>query len=134
MKFLTLFALLMTTQAFAQDSISDIDRDITEGKIQAAEADSLKDAQKNVDQKFQQVSLLLSKVIETAYQRASVGSDEFREDAEYAHSGFVARILDIKADQEALARKQIMPDLATLKKDEARLDKLISDITAFLSK
>jgi predicted phage gp36 major capsid-like protein len=132
MKFLTLFALLMTTQAFAQDSAQDIEREITEGKIQAAETDALKTAQKNVDQKFQQVSRLLSKVIEIAYQRGSVGSDEFREDAEYAHSGFVARVLDIKADQEALARKQILPDLASLQKDESRLDKLITDIQAFL--
>jgi hypothetical protein len=129
MKFLIAFSLLLSTPIFAQD---DIERDITEGKIQAAEADSLRYLQRSIDQKLQQVTLLLPKVIEIAYQRASVGSDEFREEAEYAHSGFLARVLDIKADQEALGRKGIQPDLSTLKKDEQRLDKLISDIKAFL--
>ena len=127
MKYLIALSLLMTTPIFAQDQ-----QDITEGKIQAAEADMVKDLYKQVEQKQQKAYALVAMVAEVSHERYSVGNDSRREEAEYAHVGFVARLQGIREDREALERKEIQPDLIALQNYSKRLDSLIADMQAFL--
>lgn len=132
---LILSSLLLSTPIFAQDDSQidrDVERDITEGKIQAAQALWLKDMDKAVDQKQQKASALIVLVANKAHERVSASDDSAREEAEYAHVGFVARLQGIREDREALARKEIQPDYATLQNYSKRLDTLIADLQAFL--
>ena len=59
---------------------------------------------------------------------ARYSDDIAKEEAQYVHSGFVARLQDIREDQETYDRKQLIPDLATLQKQDRKLDKLIADL------
>lgn len=126
MKYLIALSLLMTTPIFAQDN------DITEGKIQAAEADWIKTLSKGVEEKQQKALALIALVAESANERVSIGDDSHREEAVYAHVGFVARLQGVREDREALARKEIQPDYAALQNYSKRLDSLIADMKAFL--
>jgi hypothetical protein len=127
MKYLIALSLLMTTPIFAQAF-----DDLTEGKIQAAEADWLKGLENGVAQREQKALTLIGAVAELSNERFSIGNDIRREEADYAHTGFVARFQGIREDREALAKKQLSPDYKDLKNYTVRLDKLITDIEAFL--
>ena len=127
MKYLIALSILMTTPTFAQAM-----DDLTEGKIQAAEADWLRGLEKGVEQREQKALALIAAVADLSNERFSIGNDIRREEADYAHTGFVARFQGIREDREALAKKQILPDYKDLKNYSARLDKLIGDIEAFL--
>lgn len=135
MKALLIFTILATTSIFsppmaqAQD---DIERDITEGKIQAAETLWLKDLDKNVSEKQQKALALITLVGAQVNDRYSSNDESKKEEAEYAHIGFVARFQGVREDREALARKEIQPDYATLQNYSKRLDSLIVDLQAFL--
>lgn len=124
--FLTTLFLFSTT-VFAQADI-----DLTEGKIAAAESLWMKDLEKGVDQKQQKAMALLSLVANKANDRYSASDDTLREQAEYAHVGFAARLQGIREEREALARKEIQPDYATLQNYSKRLDILIKDLQDFL--
>lgn len=127
MKALMILALLFTTPVFAQ-----VDSDITEGKIAAASELWLKDLEKGVNEKQQKAMALLVLVASKANDRYSANDERVREEAEYAHIGFAARLQGIREDREALARKDIQPDYATLQNYSKRLDTLIKDLQAFL--
>ncbi|MBC7428336.1 MAG: hypothetical protein H7336_06975 [Bacteriovorax sp.] len=134
MKALLFFSILATVSIFnlAQAQTDDIQRDITDGKIQAAEALWLKDLDKSVSEKQQKALALITLVAAQANDRFSIQDELKKEDAEYAHIGFVARFQGIREDREALARKEIQPDYTTLQNYSKRLDSLISDLQAFL--
>ncbi len=137
MKALLIFSILLTSSIFAhkaqaQNLPDDIERDITEGKIQAAESLWLKDMDKSVSEKQQKALALITLVANQANERYSIADDSKKEDAEYAHIGFVARFQGIREEREALARKEIQPDYATLQNYSKRLDSLIADLQAFL--
>ncbi|AUN99053.1 hypothetical protein DOM21_05680 [Bacteriovorax stolpii] len=128
-------SMVLATPLFAQNEAAndrEIERDITEGKIQAAESLWLRDMEKGIDLKQQKAAALIVLVANRAQERVSIGDDNVREEAEYAHVGFVARLQGIHEDREALARKEIQPDYATLQNYSKRLDALISDLQAFL--
>ncbi len=135
MKSLLILSLILSTPLFAQDdsqSNREIERDITEGKIQAAEVLWLKDMEKGIDQKQQKASALIVLVANKLNERININNDSAREEAEYSHVGFVARLQGIREDREARARKEIQPDYATLLNYSKRLDTLIADLQAFL--
>ena len=132
MKFLAVLALLVSTQAFAQDDFSELQRELTEGKIQAAEIGYAQSKRVIVDDKAHTVLKLLPQVLERSFMRASAGDDGFRQDAEEAHSQFVLRYQQFANEEEALDKKEIQADIVTLIKFEKHLDKLIKDIEAFL--
>lgn len=127
MKIFLTTLLLFSTTVFAQADI-----DLTEGKIAAAESLWMKDLEKGVDQKQQKAMALLSLVANKANDRYSASDDTLREQAEYAHVGFAARLQGIREEREALARKEIQPDYATLQNYSKRLDILIKDLQDFL--
>lgn len=133
--FILTMSMVLATPLFAQDDVQvdrEIERDITEGKIQAAESLWLRDMENGIDQKQQKAGALIVLVANRAQERVSVGNDSVREEAEYAHVGFVARLQGIREDREALSRKEIQPDYATLQNYSKRLDTLISDLQTFL--
>lgn len=132
MKFLAVLALLVATQAFAQNDIQELERELTEGKIQAAEIGYAQSKRVIVDEKANKVLKLLPLVIERSFMRASVGNDGFRQDAEEAHTQFVLRYQQFSNEEEQLERKDLQADIVTLVRFEAHLDKLIKDIEAFL--
>lgn len=137
MKALMIFSIMATSAilSMAQSKASaadDMQRDITEGKIQAVEALWLKDLDKGLDQKQQKALALISLVASQANERYSIQDDSKKEDAEYAHIGFVARLQGIREEREAFSKKEIQPDYATLMNYSKRLDSLIGDLQAFL--
>lgn len=125
-----LVALSMTTHAWAQSEQlpDDINREITEGKIAAAEADA--QTNKSVDEKQARAIKLINVVGSFANDRFSSEAD--KEEAQYAYNGFIARFQGIREDREALERKEIMADNKTLASYSQRLDRLIADIQKFL--
>ena len=139
MKALCIFSILAATsflsQAKAQQAqglSEDIQRDITEGKIQVVEALWLKDLEKSVSQKQQKALALITLVGAQANDRYSIQDDSKKEDADYAHIGFVARFQGIREERESYAKKEIQTDYATLQSYSKRLDSLISDLQKFL--
>ncbi len=127
MKALLAAFLLLSTPVFAQADI-----DLTEGKIAAAESLWMKDLEKGVNEKQQKAMALLTLVANKANDRYSSNDDSLREQAEYAHVGFAARLQGIREERETLARKEIQPDYATLQNYSKRLDSLIKDLQDFL--
>lgn len=124
MKFLIALSLLLSTtatNAFAQD--------VTEGKIQAVEAMWLKDLEKGMDEK-QQKAMALIGLVATKMNNAS--DENRREEAEYAHVGFTARLQNIREDRSELMKKEIKMDYANIQIYSKRLDVLIADLQAFL--
>ncbi|MBC7713687.1 MAG: hypothetical protein H7177_10125 [Rhizobacter sp.] len=139
MKALLIFSILATTSLFSQAKAAqatglndDIQRDITEGKIQATETLWLKDLDKSISEKQQKALALITLVAAQANDRYSAQDDSKKEDAEYAHVGFVARFQDIREGRESLERKEIQPDYATLQDYSKRLDSLNQDLQSFL--
>lgn len=122
MKALLALSLLISTPVFAQDS------DITEGKIAAVEGQWLKDLEKGVNEKQQKAMALLAMVA----SKTQAQDSDVREAAEYAHIGFAARLQGIREDREALARKDVQADYATLQNYSKRLNTLINDLQSFL--
>ena len=113
----------------AQDR-DELEYEITEGKIAAAEAMMIEDLIKEVESKQQKASSLIALLGDSLNTRYS--DEAQKEEAQYAHSGFIARLQGIREDQEAMARKEIQPDIATLQNYSKRLDTLISDLKLFL--
>jgi two-component sensor histidine kinase len=112
------------------EDISDIQREITEGKINASEIMMKEELVKEVDNKLQKASSLISLLGDSVQIRYS--DEAQKEEAQYVHSGFIARLQGIREDQEALARKEIQPDLETLINYVRRLDSLINDVKTYL--
>ncbi len=130
-----IMSLILAAPVFAQDegqNDRDMERDITEGKIEAAQTLWLKDLEKGLDQKQQKAGALIILVSNKNRDKVSLGNDNSREEAEYAHVGFVARLQGIREDRETLARRGVSADYATLQNYSKRLDTLISDIQSFL--
>ena len=138
MKTLLILTILATTSVYsfqmaqAQDLPEDMQREITEGKIQASEIVWLANIEKGVSEKQQKALSLITLVAAQANERYGVADDSLKEDAEYAHIGFVARFHDIRENREALAKKEIQADYATLQNYSKRLDSLIADLQAFI--
>ena len=124
--FFTLAFALTSFNAFAQVDDEALMYEITEGKIRAAEENMIRDLLKDVDAKQQKAAQLIGLLGESLNARYS--DDIAKEEAQYVHSGFVARLQDIREDQETYDRKQLIPDLATLQKQDRKLDKLIADL------
>lgn len=122
--FLPLFLILSLSCSMAF-GVDEFDREITEGKIEAAMADKL-----SVDAKQLKAIGLINTVGKFANDRNS--SDIDKEDASIAYSGFIARFQVIRSDREALEQKEIMPDRATLQNYSRSLDQLIRDLNEFL--
>lgn len=132
MKSLFILSLLIASPLFAQAQEPQTEQDLVEGKIQAAQALWLKDMARAVDQKQQKASALLVLVTNKLHEKGSLGSDSSRDEAEYAHVGFVARLQDIREEREAFQRKERQPDYATLQNYSKRLDHLITDLQTSL--
>ena len=124
--FFTLAFTLTSFNAFAQVEDEALMYEITEGKIRAAEENMIRDLLRDVDAKQQKAAQLIGLLGESLNARYS--DDIAKEEAQYVHSGFVARLQDIREDQETFDRKQLIPDLATLQKQDRKLDKLIADL------
>ncbi len=119
--------------ALAQiENIDDLEREITEDKIIAVEMSIKEDVVKEVEDKLQKATSLISLLGASINLRYSYSDEAKKEEAQYVHSGFIARYMGIREDQEALARKEIQPDLATLKNHARRLDSLINDLKTYL--
>jgi hypothetical protein len=118
--------MITAANAQSEQRPDDIDREITQGKIAAVEADSMR----SVDQKQARAIRLINTVGTFANDRFSNEAD--KEDAQYAYNGFIARFQGIREDREALERKEIMADNKTLASYSQRLDRLIADISKFL--
>lgn len=126
MKYLIAFSLLLTTPAFAQDSA---DREIAERKPQAIEALWMKELEKKLDEKQQKTMALISLVT----NKMNHATDENRrEEAEYAHVGFSARLQNIREDRADLAKRGQTLDYANLQIYSKRLEVLITDLQTFL--
>jgi len=135
--FLMIFTSLPLT-SFAQqeeDELNDeIHREITEGKLQAAEADmnSIPKLTKMVKEKQQEASNLVGQLNSRVIDRYSANDESVKEENEYALIGFIAKLQAIHNEQENLEAKEIAPDLKTLQDLNKRLDNLISDLKSFL--
>lgn len=128
--FFSLVFAFSSLNAFAQVDDDALMYEITEGKIRAAEDAMIRDLLKEVDSKQQKAAQLIGLLGESLNARYS--DDIAKEEAQYVHSGFVARLQDIRDDQETYDRKQLIPDLATLQKQDRKLDKLIADLKTAL--
>ena len=117
MKALLILSILVALPVFAQAS--------TDDKTNVAETLWMKDLEKGVNEKQQKAKALITMVAGLSHERA-------KEDAEYAHIGFVARLQGIREEREELSRKEVQADYATLQNYSKRLDTLISDTQAFL--
>ena len=124
------FSMIVSSPMLIAEDISDIQREITEGKINASEIMMKEDLVKEVDNKLQKASSLISLLGDSVQLRYS--DEAQKEEAQYVHSGFIARLQGIREDQEALARKEIQPDLETLINYVRRLDSLINDVKTYL--
>ncbi len=113
-----------------EDIVGSMEMEITEGKILAAEMSAREDVVKEVEDKLQKASNLISLLGDSINQRFS--DEAQKEEAQYVHSGFIARLQGIREDQDSLARKEIQPELATLKSYSRRLDSLINDVKIYL--
>lgn len=134
--FLMISASLPLT-SFAQEQEDDTDaihREITEGKLQAAEADmnNIPKLTKMVEEKQQTASNLVTQLNARVIDRYSANDESVKEENEYALIGFIAKLQAIHNEQENLERKEIAPDLKTLQEFNKRLDNLISDLKSFL--
>lgn len=126
-----LTSTLIAPLAYSQDDIDEImAREITEGKILAAENMMIEDLHKEIASRQEKASQLIALVARFANDRMS--DENAKEEAQYALSGFIARLQNIREDQEALNRKEIQPDLETLQKTNRRLESLISDLKSYL--
>lgn len=129
--------LLMTfislpSMSFAQDEIDEIQREITEGKIQAVELDNISKLTKEVEQKQQTASKYITELNARVLDRYSINDESVKEENEYALIGFIARLQVIHNKKELLEMKEIAPDLNTLQELNKSLDILISDLKSFL--
>lgn len=130
---MAIMAILSATSPMVSaqsENIGDLEREITEGKILAVEMSSREDVVKEVEDKLQKVSSLISLLGDSINLRYS--DEAQKEEVQYVHSGFIARLQGIREDQEALARKEIQPEFATLKNYSRRLDSLINDVKTYL--
>lgn len=110
----------------------DTSREITEGKIAAAEADQQvkKELRKAVDEKQLKAIQLINAV--GTYANDRFASDLEKDEAGHAYGGFIARFQGIREDRESLERKEIVADYKTLQNYSQRLDQLITEIKTFL--
>lgn len=127
---LCLSVSLSVASLYAQEENDPIHREITEGKILASEILMTEDLVKEVSDKQMKAANLIALLGEMVHSRIS--DEALKEEIQYVHSGFIARLQGIREDQEALARKEIQPDLATLQNYSRRLDSLIADIKLYL--
>ena len=137
MKALLIFSILATASVFSiakadEELHEDIQRDITQRKTHELEALWLIDMDKAVSEKQQKSLALISLVAAQANERYSVNDEYKKEQAEYAHMGFVARFQGIREERDSFAKKEISPDYATLQNYSKRLDSLIADLLSFL--
>ncbi len=126
MKYLIALSILLTTPAFAQKVNL---ADVKEGKLQAVEAMWVQDLEKDLNVKQQKARALISMV---ATKMNNASDENRREEAEYAHVGFVARFQNIREERAEEASKEIKLDYAGIQNYSKRLDSLIADLQAFL--
>jgi hypothetical protein len=127
MKGLLIFSILAVATILSQSSIVQ-----AQDKIQSVEVQWLKDLDKNVSEKQQKSIALITLLANQTNERYGMQDESKKEEAEYAHASFVARFQGIREDRDALARKEIQPDYATLQNYSKRLDSLIKDLQEFL--
>lgn len=130
--FLMALTAIFPPSLSAQEVMDDIDFEITEGKIAATEMRTIEELTRDVRDKQAKATGLISLLTDGINSRYGANDEAKKEEIEYAQSGFIARLQGIREDQEALARKEIQPDLATLQEYSRRLDGLIADIKLFL--
>lgn len=97
----------------------------------ASTRDARKNLMKSVDEK-QTTAVHLINTVGT-YNNGRFSNEEDKEDSEFAYNGFMARFESLREDREALERKEIIPDNATLEKYSKQYDRLISDLNAYLN-
>lgn len=99
--------------------------------LAAISRDPQRDLLKQVNEKQITAVRLISSIGTFANGRFS--NEEEKEDTEFAYNGFMARFESLREDREALEKKEIIPDNATLEKYSKQYDRLISDLNAYLN-
>jgi hypothetical protein len=131
-----LMSMMLSASAWSQTDQSQLpdefERDITEGKVIAAEASFAleKNLSKSIDEKQIKAIHLINAVGAAANDRFS--SDRDKGDLTLAYGGFITRFQAIREDREALEKRLIVPDTKALKNYSERLDRLIRDLQKFL--
>lgn len=104
--------------------------DLTEGKIQAAEANMRQDLMREVEKKEVQAIQLINLLARFNNDRFS--SDIEKGESEDAYYAFLARFNSLKEDKMALEKKEISSSIRDLKNYSGRFDQLIKDLQKFL--
>ena len=106
------------------------DIDLTEGKIQAAEANMRQDLIHQIDNKEIRAIQLINLLARFNNDRFS--SDIEKGESEDAYYAFLARFNSLKEDRSALDKKEISGSIRDLKNYSERFDLLIKDLQKFL--
>jgi LPS O-antigen subunit length determinant protein (WzzB/FepE family) len=99
--------------------------------LAAINRDAYNDLLKSVDQKQTTAVQLINSV--GTFSNGRFSNEEDKEDTQFAYSGFMARFESLREDREALEKKEIMPDSATLENYSKQYDRLISDLNDYLN-